>query len=65
MDQLTNHNEELQIQIEKVFNLKKVMNSRSEELEKIYQARRNWTTVRKKLKIILMMGRWGIKNVVE
>lgn len=65
MDQLTNHNEELQIQIEKFFNLKKVMNSRSEELEKIYQARRNWTTVRKKLKIILMMGRWGIKNVVE
>lgn len=55
----------MQIQIEKFLALQRVMNSRSEEEEKIYKARRNWTTVRKKLQIIKMMGRCGIKFVVE
>lgn len=62
---MTKGNNELQLQIEKFWSLQKVMNSRNEEQEKIYKARRNWTTVRKKVKIIIMMGRWGIKNVVE
>ena len=65
MEQLTGGDPELWQKLDKFYQLDKIMNGKCEEEVLINRARRNWRLIRKKLKIVVMIGNLGLNTFNE